>query len=44
MRNVVKRMVKFLSVASDIEVVKAVVQKAPEAVIQSIYNAAVNAR
>ena len=41
-RKVVKRTVKFLSVASDIEVARAVLQKAPEAVIQAISNAAVN--
>ena len=43
-RKVVKRTVKFLSVAPDLEVAKAVLQKAPDAVIQAISNAAVNAR
>ena len=43
-RKVVKRTVKFLSVSLDIEVARAVLQKAPEAVIQAISNAAVNAR
>ena len=43
-RKVVKRTVKFLSVAPDLEVARAVLQKAPEAVIQAISNAAVNAR
>ena len=43
-RKVVKRTVKFLSVALNLEVAKAVLQKAPDAVIQAISNAAVNAR
>ena len=43
-RKVVKRTVKFLSVAPDLEVARAVLQMAPEAVIQAITNAAVNAR
>ena len=43
-RKVVKRTVKFLSVAFDLEVANAVIQKAPDAVIQAISNAAVNAR
>ena len=42
-RKVVKRTVKFLSVAPDLEIAKAVLQKAPDAVIQAISNAAVNA-
>ena len=42
-RKVVKRTIKFLSVAPDLEVARAVLQKAPEAVIQAISNAAVNA-
>ena len=43
-RKVVKGTVKFLSVAPDLEVARAVLQKAPEAVIQAISNVAVNAR
>ena len=39
----VKRTIKFRSVAPDIEVVRAVLQKAPDAVIQAISNSAVNA-
>ena len=37
-------MVKFLSVAPDLEIARAVLQKALNAVIQAISNAAVNAR
>ena len=43
-QKVVKRTIKFLSVAPDSKVVKAVLQKAPEAVIRAISNAALNAR
>lgn len=42
--KVVKRKVKFLDVALDLEVAKAVLQKAPNAVTEAISNAAVNAR
>ena len=43
-RKVVKRTIKFLSVAPDIEVARALLQKAPNAVIHAISDAAVNAR
>ena len=43
-QKVVKRTVKFLSVAPDSKVAKAVLQKAPDAVIRAISNAALNAR
>ena len=43
-RKVVKLTVKFLSVAPDLEVVRDVLQKAPEVVMQAISNAAINAR
>ena len=43
-RKVIKPTVKFLSVAPDLEVARAVLQKAPETVIQAISNVAVNAR
>ena len=42
--KVVKRTIKFLSVALDTKVAKAVLQKAPNAVIVAISNAALNAR
>ena len=42
-RKVVKRTVKFFSVAPDLEVARTVLQKTPEAVIKAIFNAAVNA-
>ena len=40
----VKRTIKFLSVAPDLQVAKAVLQKAPKEVITAISNAALNAR
>ena len=40
----VKRTIKFLSVAPDLKVAKAVLQKAPNEVITAISNAALNAR
>ena len=43
-RKVVKRTLKFFSVAPDIEVAKSILQIAPDAVIQAISNASVNAR
>ena len=43
-QKAVKRTVKFLSVAPDSKVVKAVLQKTPDAVIGAISNAALNAR
>ena len=43
-RNEVKRTVKFFSVTPDLEFARAVLQKSPDAVIQAIFNAAVNAR
>ena len=42
--KVVKRPIKFLSVAPDLDVVKAVVKKAPNEVIGVIYNGALNCR
>ena len=42
--NVVKRYIKFLSVALDLEVVRAVIIKAPKEVIAAISNAALNGR
>ena len=43
-QKLVKRTVKFLSVAPDSKVAKAVIQKAPDAIIRAISNAALNAR
>ena len=43
MQKVVKRTIKIFSVAPDSEVVRAVIKKAPDAVIRAISNAAVNA-
>ena len=42
--KVVKHTIKFLSVAPDLKVAKAVLQKAPKEVITTISNAALNAR
>jgi len=42
--TVVKRTVKYLSVASDPKLVRTVLQKAPDGVIRAISNAALNAR
>ena len=42
--KVVKRTIKFLSVAPDLEVVKAVIKKAPNGVIGAISNGALNCR
>ena len=42
--NVVKRYIKFLAVALDLEVVRAVINKAPKEVIAAISNAAFNGR
>ena len=42
--KVVKRTIKFLSVALDLEVVRAVIKKAPNAVIGAIFNGALNCR
>ena len=42
--KLVKRTIKFLSVAPDLKVAKAVLQKAPKEVITVISNAALNAR
>ena len=43
-QKVVKRTVKFLSVAPDSKIAKAVLKKAPDAVIRAISNAALNGR
>ena len=40
----VKRTIKFLSVAPDLEVVRAVIMKSPNAVIGAISNGALNCR
>ena len=42
--KVVKRMIKCLSVAPDLEVVRAVIKKAPNAIIGAISNGALNCR
>ena len=42
--KVVKRTIKFLFVAPDLEVVRAVIKKAPNAVIGAISNGALNCR
>ena len=42
--KVVKRTIQFLSVAPDLEVVRAVIKKAPTAVIGAISNGALNCR
>ena len=42
--NVVKRYIKFLAVAPDLEVVRAVITNAPKEVIAAISNAAFNGR
>ena len=44
MLKVVKRTIKFLSVAPDLEVVRDVIKKAPNAVIGAISNVALNCR
>ena len=41
---VVKRYIKFLAVSPDLEVVRAVIKKAPKEVIAAISNAALNGR
>ena len=43
-RKVVNRTVKLYSVAPDINIVKNVLKKVPNAVIKTISNAAINAR
>ena len=43
-RKVVKRTVKYFFVSDDSKVARAVLQKTPNAVIKTIFNAAVNAR
>ena len=40
--KVVKRTIKFLSVAPDLEVIRTVIKKAPNAVIGAIFNGALN--
>ena len=42
--KVLKRTIKFLSVAPDLEIVRAVIKKAPNAVIDAISNGALNCR
>lgn len=42
--KVVKRTVKYLSVAPDTSIVKSILQRAPDGVIRAISNAALNAR
>ena len=42
--KVVKRTIKYLSVAPDLDVVRAVIKKAPNAVIGAISNGALNCR
>ena len=42
--KIIKRTIKFLSIAPDSEVVRTVLQKAPDGVIRAICNAALNAR
>ena len=42
--KVVKRTIKFLSVSPDLEVVRAVIKKSPNAVIGAISNGALNCR
>ena len=42
--KVVKRYIKFLAVAPDLEVVRAVIKKSPKVVIAAISNAALNGR
>ena len=42
--KVVKRYIKFLAVAPDLEVVRAVIKKAPKEIIAAISNAALNGR
>ena len=42
--KVVKRTIKFLSVAPDLEVVRAIIKQAPDAVIGAISNGALNCR
>ena len=44
MLKVVKRTIQFLSVATDLEVVRAVIKKSPIAVIGAISNGALNCR
>ena len=43
-QKVIKRTIKFLSVAPDSKIVKSVLKTAPDAVIRAISNAALNAR
>ena len=43
-QKVIKRAIKYLSVAPDSKTVKSVLKKAPDAVIRAISNAALNAR
>ena len=42
--TIIKRTIKFLSIAPDTEVVRKLIQKAPDCVIYAICNAALNAR
>jgi len=42
--KVIKRTVKYLSVAPDSEAIRAVLQRAPDGVIRAVSNAALNAR
>ena len=42
--KVVKRYIKFLAVAPDLDVVRAVIKKAPKKIIVAISNAALNGR
>ena len=42
--KVVKRTIQFLSVAPDLKVIRAVIKKAPNAVIGAIFNGALNCR
>jgi hypothetical protein len=42
--KVIKRTVKYLSVAPDTSIVKSILQRAPDGVIRAISNAALNAR
>ena len=42
--KIVKRTIKYLSVAPDIDIVQQTIQKAPKGVIRAIANAALNAR
>ena len=42
--KLIKRTIKILASGSDIDVVRAAIEKAPDGVIRVVYNAAVNAR